>query len=164
MIQCLTRSSSGPKSWRVWSGELQSSGLPVISPLAIRILLAASTVLLTAAVLFAFLGGPEIGSAYLLSTGLAGVDLPNLTANVALPLLRIDASSAHERPINRPWALFVWVLLFVTPALVLTWALNGPTPESTVARWIVGHSVYLPIAILVSIVVVVGLALPFACL
>lgn len=124
----------------------------------------ASSALLVAVALVCFFGGPGVGSAYLGFTQTAGMEFPLLTKYVSLPMLRIDAASAHDRPVDKPWGTLVWALLGLTPVALAGWAVRSSSTETVVIRWVVGLSLYLPFVFLVVAIVVVGLAIPIACL
>lgn len=130
----------------------------------VRAIVIVSTVLSTAAVTVAFFGGPEVGSAYLITTGAEGKELPRLTVRFSLPLLRIDSASAHERPVTTTWVAIVWLVLLAAPASLAVWSLRAGSPETVVTRWAAGNLVLLPAACLLVVAAVVGLVLPFACL
>jgi len=123
-----------------------------------------STVLLTAVVGFAFLASAEIGSAYLMVVRPAGPELPMLTAAVSIPLLRIAPGDPHRRPVTRPWVALVWGLLLGAPSLVAAWSLRGRSLETSVARWIACLGIYVPLACGVILTILLGLALPLACM
>jgi len=129
-----------------------------------RITVIVSTILVTAAVAVAFLGGPEAGSAYLRTTGIEGKELPRLTDEFSLPLLRIASASAHDRPVTTPWAAIVWAILLVCPASIAVWSFRAGSPEATVTKWAAGNLVYAQLAFLLLAIVFLGLVLPFVCL
>lgn len=131
---------------------------------AFRLVTALSATLVTVSAGFAFFSAPEIGSAYLGLTRGDAASLPRLTHEVAVPLLRIGPHDAHERPVTRPWVGLVWACVLLAPSLIATWSIRATTPEDAVARWLAGFGVYLPMACLVALVILLGLAAPFACL
>jgi len=131
---------------------------------AFRIVVVASTLLVTATVAFAFFGCPEIGSAYVMVVNSAGSELPRLTAVVSVPLLRIGPGDAHERPVTKTWVALVWFFLALSPIAVAAWTLRAPTLELALARWAAGYSLYVPFVCGIAMVVLVGLALPIACM
>jgi len=135
-----------------------------MAPVSTRVILTISTILVTTAVTLAFFGGPEIGSAYLHTTGFEGKELPRLTDEFSLPLLRIESSSAHDRPVTTLWSGIVWAILIIGPTSIAWWSSKAGSPEAIVSKWATGSLVYLHLVLLLLVSVSIGLVLPFACL
>jgi hypothetical protein len=54
--------------------------------------------------------------------------------------------------------------MFLAPLGIAAWSIRASTLESSMARWIAGFAIYVPILALIVLVVLTGLALPLACL
>lgn len=140
---------------------------PAVGPMAartLRVALAASALLASGAALLAFLAAPQLGSAYERLIRPLGTERPLLTAEVALPLLRVAPGGPHRDPVTSPGAAAVWLVLLLGPWAGLAWALRAHDAPDVLARWVVASSIYVPVAAAVVGVVLLGLALPFGCL
>ena len=130
----------------------------------LRIALATAAFLFSAVALFAFLAAPELGSAYKGLIGPLGSDLPRPTVDVALPLLRVAPGGPHQEAVTSPAAAVAWLLVVFGPWAGFAWTFRAPDVPTALARWVVALSIYLPFVAAVVSVVLLGLALPFACL
>jgi len=129
---------------------------------AFKIVAAVVTALITTVVAMAYLTVPYVGSACLMIVKDAGDALPLLTKNVALPLLRVGLGNELEQPFTGGWPAAVWLLLCLAPWLALFWARRAPRLDEALARWIVGLALYGAVLAGLIVVVIAGLAMPFA--
>jgi hypothetical protein len=136
----------------------------MISPRLFKTIISISACAIAVTVGIAFVGAPEVGSAYLMMMKSVGNHFSILTEAVSLPLLRIQAGDPHNRPITLIWVWAVWFVLFAIPLISALWSARAETFEQAIARWISGMSVFGALAVLIVVSVVIGLALPLACM
>jgi len=120
--------------------------------------------LVLSTVAIAFLGSPEIGSAYVMVVPSPANALPVPTATFSLPLLRIGAGDPHNRPVTSLWVALVWLSIAAIPIAVATWTVRAPSTNAALVRWVAGYGVFLPYVVIIVLMVLVGLALPIACM
>lgn len=128
----------------------------------LKMLFSISATVIIAAVLVAFMVAPYLGSFYLAFVGTVGTDLPTLTCDFALPLLRIDPLAPSHYPATSWWVSVVWGLAISAPGFLLIWSLKAETTEECMARWISGMSLYLPIIIILTLTMISGLVIAIA--
>lgn len=128
----------------------------------LKIFLFISAALISISMTFAFLTPPLLGSIFLSLIKSVGADLPRLTSDYALPMLRVDPALPDQRPVNIAWVLFCWGAIIVTPLLIMIWSVKAETLETCVARWICGILSYLPLVMILFIPVISGLLIAVA--
>jgi hypothetical protein len=47
---------------------------------------------------------------------------------------------------------------------VATWTVRAPSTNAALVRWVAGYGVFLPYVVIIVLMVLVGLALPIACM
>jgi len=127
-----------------------------------RLMVSASTALILVTILFLFFASSSIGSAYLLLTGNIGSDLPLLTIEFSIPMLKAFNADPFSTVSTPLWVWVVWAIMLAGPVIVMVWTIRAQRPEQAVARWSAGISLFLAFAFLVSAVTFVGLILPFS--
>ena len=112
----------------------------------------------------AFSVAPTVGSAYLTFTnprGESDFPWPWITASVSLPLLRIEANDAHERPVTRPWVALIWTVLMAGPLASALAIGLGRSPS--LVHYLLAEVLTATVWGFLIVVVVGGLAAPIAC-
>jgi hypothetical protein len=79
-------------------------------------------------------------------------------------MMRVTPGDPHNRPHTTFWAGVVWGFLILAPPSILVLTARAKTLEHAMARWVAGMSLFLAITVFLAAFVVIGLALPFACL
>jgi hypothetical protein len=110
---------------------------------------------------FLFTAVCDIGSAYLMQWKPTAL-FPDLTQDVALPLLRIGPHDPHERPVTQMWVWAVWMALMMIPAATAGSVLFSRSLEVANSRFSLGIITFATLLFGVVSVIVVGLAVPYA--
>jgi hypothetical protein len=123
----------------------------------LRTMVVFSALLFSGSALLAFLTAPYVGSAYLMMLQGMGDQLPNLTAKVALPLLRVSPRAPYGMPQTALWVGVVWLFLAASPWCIMFWSWQSSTQEACLARWFSGIMLYFPATMGLFITVLAGL-------
>ncbi|MEW5909969.1 MAG: hypothetical protein AB1659_09245 [Thermodesulfobacteriota bacterium] len=128
---------------------------------AFRVMSITTSGVLLAAVGFALLVSPYIGSAYLRIINRLGTELPLLTKDFSLPLLGNANnlfSTFPERPV---WSWCLWLVLFCWPIALLVWSIRTADFEKTAVRWCICVIAYMSLTGTMALIGIIGLLLPF---
>jgi len=119
---------------------------------------------LTAVTLAAFATVEYVGAFYVAATRSAGTALPLLTAQVALPLLRVAPGDPHRRPVTLWWVWLVWGALLVMPLATAALVARSGSLDAAVARLVLGLGAHGTLILAVAVTVLAGLAMAVACM